>query len=160
MRLQTRNARTHVRVSALKVASGRKIPCRTGWIELASARAGPMLYQLSYIPIPLDTPASSFDAAVYVGEAHTAFQTSSHQFFSLIFASQHQRLFLMLFRLTYTHTVVYSSTKWVSAPLWRRRRSRRRYTSSDLTMNFLLHVTNRMLVRKTRVAHECFLVNS
>ena len=44
--------RTHVRESALKVDSGRKIPSRTGESNLCRQRAGPMLYQLSYIPIP------------------------------------------------------------------------------------------------------------
>ena len=42
-----------VRESALKVDSGRKIPCRTGESNLRLRRAGPMLYQLSYIPIPI-----------------------------------------------------------------------------------------------------------
>ena len=46
--------RTHVRESALKVDSGRKIPCRTGISNLRRQRAGPMLYQLSYIPTPLE----------------------------------------------------------------------------------------------------------
>ena len=41
-----------VRESALKVDSGRKIPCRTGELNLHRQHAGPMLYQLSYIPIP------------------------------------------------------------------------------------------------------------
>ena len=41
---------THVRESALKVDSGRKIPCRTGESNLRQRRAGPTLYQLSYIP--------------------------------------------------------------------------------------------------------------
>ena len=39
-----------VRESALKVDSGRKIPCRTGESNQRWRRAGPMLYQLSYIP--------------------------------------------------------------------------------------------------------------
>ena len=39
-----------VRESALKVDSRRKIPCRTGESNLRRQRAGPMLYQLSYIP--------------------------------------------------------------------------------------------------------------
>ena len=42
--------RTHVRESALKVDSGRKIPCRTGDSNLPQRRAGPTLYQPSYIP--------------------------------------------------------------------------------------------------------------
>ena len=39
-----------VRKSALIFNSGRKIPCRTGESNLRRRRAGPMLYQLSYIP--------------------------------------------------------------------------------------------------------------
>ena len=39
-----------VRQTALKVDSGRKIPCRTGESNLRWWRAGPMLYQLSYTP--------------------------------------------------------------------------------------------------------------
>ena len=39
-----------VRESALKGESRRKIPCRTGESNLRRQRAGPMLYQLSYIP--------------------------------------------------------------------------------------------------------------
>ena len=42
-----------VRESALKVDSGRKIPCRTGKANLRRRRAGPVLYQLSYIPTPV-----------------------------------------------------------------------------------------------------------
>ena len=44
--------RTHVRESALKVDSGRKTPCRSGESNLRQQRAGPTLYQLSYIPNP------------------------------------------------------------------------------------------------------------
>ena len=47
--------RTHVRESALKVDSVRKIPCRTGESNLCQRRASPMLYQLSYIPNPKRT---------------------------------------------------------------------------------------------------------
>ena len=43
--------RTHVRESALKVDTGRKIPCRTGESNLRERRAGPTLYQLSYVPV-------------------------------------------------------------------------------------------------------------
>ena len=38
-----------IRESALKVDSWRKIPCRTGESNLRRRRAGPMVYQLSYI---------------------------------------------------------------------------------------------------------------
>ena len=41
-----------VRESALKVDSGRKIPFGTGESNQRQRRAGPMLYQLSYIPTP------------------------------------------------------------------------------------------------------------
>ena len=47
----TRGCTDTVRESALKVDSRRKIPCRTGESNLRRQRAGPMLYQLSYIPI-------------------------------------------------------------------------------------------------------------
>ena len=40
-----------VRESAQKVDSVRKIPCRTGESNLRRQRAGPMLYQLSYIHV-------------------------------------------------------------------------------------------------------------
>ena len=44
--------RTDVRESALKADSGKKkIPCRTGESNLRQRRDGPMLYQLSYIPM-------------------------------------------------------------------------------------------------------------
>ena len=46
----TRGCIDTVRESALKVDSGRKIPCRTGESNLRQRRAGPTLYQLSYIP--------------------------------------------------------------------------------------------------------------
>ena len=42
--------RDTVRESALKVDSGRNIPCRTGESNLRQRRAGPMFYQMSYIP--------------------------------------------------------------------------------------------------------------
>ena len=41
-----------VRESALKADSARKNSCRTGESSLRRQRAGPMLYQLSYIPNP------------------------------------------------------------------------------------------------------------
>ena len=41
-----------VRESALKVDSGRKLPCRTRKSNLRQRRASPTLYQLSYIPTP------------------------------------------------------------------------------------------------------------
>ena len=40
---------THVRESALKVDSARKIPCSIGESNLRQRRASPVLYQLSYI---------------------------------------------------------------------------------------------------------------
>ena len=46
----TRGFMATVRESALKVDSGRKVPCCTGESNLCWQRAGPMLYQLSYIP--------------------------------------------------------------------------------------------------------------
>ena len=46
----TRRCTDTIRESALKAVSGRKIPCRTGESNLRRRRAGPMLYQLSYIP--------------------------------------------------------------------------------------------------------------
>ena len=46
------DVRTHVRESALKVDSGRKIPCRTGESNLRRLRAGPTIYQLSYLHSP------------------------------------------------------------------------------------------------------------
>ena len=48
--LHTGGVRTYVRESALKVDTGRKLPCRTGEPNLLQRRASPMLYQLSYIP--------------------------------------------------------------------------------------------------------------
>ena len=42
--------------SALKVDSGRKIPCRTAESNLRQRRAGPTLYHLSYIPSPSASP--------------------------------------------------------------------------------------------------------
>ena len=47
----TRGCTDTVRESALNVDCGRKIPCRTGESNQRQRRAGPMLYQLSYIPI-------------------------------------------------------------------------------------------------------------
>ena len=45
----TRVCTDTVRESALKVDSERKIPCRTGESNLRQRRAGPTLYQLSYV---------------------------------------------------------------------------------------------------------------
>ena len=42
-----------IRESALKDNSGRKIPGRTGESNLRQHHSGPMLYQLSYIPVPI-----------------------------------------------------------------------------------------------------------
>ena len=49
---RTRGCTDTVRVSALKDDSRRKIPCRTEESNLPQRRAGPTLYQLSYIPTP------------------------------------------------------------------------------------------------------------
>ena len=49
----TRGCTDTVKESALKVDSGRKIPCPTGESNLRHQRAGPTLYQLSYIRIPV-----------------------------------------------------------------------------------------------------------
>ena len=49
----TRGCADTVKESALSVDSVRKIPCRTGESNLRWLRACPMLYQLSYIPIPI-----------------------------------------------------------------------------------------------------------
>ena len=46
---RTRGCTDTVRESALRVDSGRKIPCRTGESNLRQRRAGPALYRLSYI---------------------------------------------------------------------------------------------------------------
>ena len=46
-----RGCRDTVKDSALKSDSGRNIPCRIGESSLRRRRAGPMLFQLSYIPI-------------------------------------------------------------------------------------------------------------
>ena len=48
----TRGCTDTVRESALKVDSGRKIPCHTGESHLCWQHASPMLYQLSDIPTP------------------------------------------------------------------------------------------------------------
>ena len=49
----TRGCKDTVREPAPKVDSGRKILCRTGESNLRQRRAGPMLYQLSYVPTPI-----------------------------------------------------------------------------------------------------------
>ena len=54
----TRGCTDTVRVSALKIDSGRKIPCCTGESNLRQRRAGPTLYQLSYIPQKTSTAVS------------------------------------------------------------------------------------------------------
>ena len=50
----------NVRESALKVDCGRKISCRGGESNLPQQRAGPTLYQLSYIPAQLVQLSDSF----------------------------------------------------------------------------------------------------
>ena len=55
-----------VRESALKVDSGGKIPCRTGESNLGQRSAGPMLCQLSYIPIPSQDAAISTHRATHL----------------------------------------------------------------------------------------------
>ena len=56
-----------VRESALKVDSGRKIPCRTGESNLRRQPAGPILYQLSYIPISRCRMVTSAELVVLLG---------------------------------------------------------------------------------------------
>ena len=48
----TRGCTDTLRESALKADSKRKIPCRNGKSNLRQRRAGPMLYQLSYVATP------------------------------------------------------------------------------------------------------------
>ena len=48
----TRGCTDTVEKSALKVDSGRKVPCCTGESNLCRQRAGPMFYRLSYSPTP------------------------------------------------------------------------------------------------------------
>ena len=55
----TRGCRDTVEESALKVDSGRKIPCRTGESNLRRRCTGPTLYQLSYI-LNIATSLSDF----------------------------------------------------------------------------------------------------
>ena len=54
-----------IRESALKVDSGRKIPCCTRESKLHQRRVGPLLYQLSNIPI-LDSDPEVVPAYMYV----------------------------------------------------------------------------------------------
>ena len=61
----TRGCTDTVRESALKVDSGRKIPCRTGESNLRQWRAGPTLYPLSYIHAPVDHISPSFTMGVH-----------------------------------------------------------------------------------------------
>ena len=63
----TRGCTDTVRESALKVDSGRKIFCRTGESNLRRQRAGPMLYQLSYLPTRV--PATSGAAKQETGDS-------------------------------------------------------------------------------------------
>ena len=58
-----------VRESALKANSERKIPFRTGESNLRRQRAGPMLYQLNYIPTvqPIAVWTRQLCAWVWVG---------------------------------------------------------------------------------------------
>ena len=58
MRLHTGGCTDTVRDSALKVDSGRKIPCCTEESNLPQRRAGPTIYQLSCIPAPSLRPRS------------------------------------------------------------------------------------------------------
>ena len=48
--IEHEGVRRHFRESALKVDSGRKIPCHTGESNLPQRHAGPTFYQLCYIP--------------------------------------------------------------------------------------------------------------
>ena len=62
----TRGCTETVRESALKVDSGRKIPCRTRESNLRRRRASPMLYQLSYIP----THPFNIISAIIISDSH------------------------------------------------------------------------------------------
>ena len=53
-----------VRESGVKVNSRRKIPCRAGESNLRRRRAGPMLYQLSYIFTHTHTDVRSYKCEV------------------------------------------------------------------------------------------------
>ena len=60
----TRGSTDTVRESALKVGSGRKIPCRIGEWNLCRQRVGLTLYQVSYIPTPLPQKSYLLDKEV------------------------------------------------------------------------------------------------
>ena len=67
--------RTHVRESAPKVDSRRKIPCRTGESNLRQQRDGPILYQLSYIPTPVKKKEIKVGVEADCNPSATAFAT-------------------------------------------------------------------------------------
>ena len=64
----TRGCTDTVGESALKVDSRRKISCRTWESDLRQRRAGPMLYQLNYIPI--HTPSASSGQKLFYALTH------------------------------------------------------------------------------------------
>ena len=62
----TQGCMNTVRDPAVKVDSGRKIPCHTRKSNLPQWRAGPTLYQLSYIPIPNGVQQRRWDWAQWM----------------------------------------------------------------------------------------------
>ena len=73
-----------VKESALTVDSGRKIPCCTRESNLRRQRAGPMLYQLSYLPtsaqanagnISLDSMANTISGKINMKLSRMNFKT-------------------------------------------------------------------------------------
>ena len=75
----TRGHTDTVRESALKVDSGRKIPCRSGESNLRQRRAGPMLYHLSYVHVPPPHPMVTEDqCSVFVFSIRFYLQTFAY----------------------------------------------------------------------------------
>ena len=80
MRRHTGAVRTHVRECTLKVDSGKKIPPRTGESNLRQRRAGPTLYELSYIRTPVSSLAFSEWFAMKKGQHYvTEVQAPRHE---------------------------------------------------------------------------------
>ena len=108
-----------VRESALKVDSGRKIPCRTGESNLRRQHADLMLYQLSYIPTPtvcvhvIHTDMHTHTQS-QLTHTHTACQTCIHSALTHTCARArartHTHIYTHTHARTQTHTCIHTHT--------------------------------------------------
>ena len=118
----TRGCADTERESALKVDSGRKIPCRTGESNLRQRRAGPTLCKLSYIP-------------TLFRKGHS--QLCTHTIFKIVLMKSTKTSHALRHKLSFDEMAVFS----IVSPTWRTLTSISSSISDAISFFYFLHVS-------------------